>query len=111
MAVINNKKGKSALIRLTGTGTVALTDLQIGSEVVTEAAVTSVAWSSAGTITVARGANTIFALSGSGQWNLNEGGGAIAEDSPASIVVTMSGAGTILLGVSKKSSITGLEQP
>ena len=110
MAVINNKKGSTATIRLTATANVELSALATGGETVSGAIITSVAWSTNGTITVARGANTILALSGSGQWNLNEGGGALTEDLAAKFAVTIS-AGTLILGVAKRSSVNGLEQP
>ena len=93
MPVINNKKGSTATIRLTATANVALADLAKDSETISGAIITSVCWSTNGAITVARGANTILTLSGSGQWNLNEGGGALAEDKAANIAVTITGAG------------------
>lgn len=111
MPVFNNKKGKSATVRLTATANVALADLATGGETVSAATITSVAWSTNGAIAVARGANTILQLSGSGQWNLNEGGGALTEDKAGNIAVTMSGTGTLLLSVAKTSSVNGLEQP
>lgn len=111
MAIINNKKGSTATIRLNATANVALTALAVGGETVNGAIITSVAWSTNGAIVVARGANTILDLSGSGQWNLNEGGGALTEDLTANFAVTVTGSGTLLLGVAKKSSVNGLEQP
>ena len=111
MPVINNKKGSKATIRLTSSATVTLADLAKDGETISGAIITGVCWSTNGAIVVARGANTILSLAGSGQWNLNEGGGALAEDKAADFAVTITGAGTLLLGVAKSSSVNGLEQP
>lgn len=109
MAVVNNKKGGNAVIRQTVTGNVTLADLQTGGETVSAASISSLAWSTNGSITIARGANTIINLHNTGQWDLNIAGGALAEDKAADFVITIVGGGTVLIGVSKTSSITGLE--
>lgn len=111
MAVINNKKGGNALVRVTGTTTIALSDLQVSGETVTAASIVGICWSTNGNITIARGANTVVALHNAGQWDLSKCGGALGEDKTATIVITVTTGGTCLLEVSKVSSITGLEQP
>lgn len=106
MPIEINKRNGKAIIRATASETVTLANLQVGSEVVTAAAINSVYWTVAnGTITVARGANTVFVLTeGQDNWIL-DGDFGVIKDSTANVAITFSAgaAGTILLEVNKKS--------
>ena len=110
MTIYNNKLGGHAVIQLNGAGTttINLADLAIGTEVVSGLIITGICWSTNGSITIARGANTAASLHNAGQWDLSKCGGAMSADRAATIVVTIATGGSILLSVSKNSSVTGL---
>ncbi len=53
---------------------------------------------------VLRGSNTILNVFGTGNWNLNDDGMSLIEDRGGSVVVQISGGGTIMMTLSKKLS-------
>lgn len=106
MAIINNKRGGTATILLTANGNVSLADLQVGDETVTAAQIRMVDYcaNGNGVWTINRGANTILQLAGSANFDLaGTGFGSISTDETASINVTCSSTGTVIIHVSKTS--------
>jgi hypothetical protein len=106
MPIETNKRNGRALTRSITTETITLANLQVGTEIVTAAAICGVDWTVAnGTITVARGANNVLVLTeGQDGWDFI-GDGAIVKDETASVVVTFSAGavGTCILILNKKS--------
>lgn len=87
-------------------------------ETVQEMFITDVFWNTGGAnsvvFTVARGANTVLTLTGTGHWNFPENGIALETggESSANCVVTRSGAGpgTVIIKLHKRTAITGGSQ-
>jgi hypothetical protein len=89
-----------AVVRFTGTGSVLVAKGAANSDIaeaantaanVISGAITGLWWSAAaGTITVARGANTIAVLSGSDHWNRDSLWVRDAQDATANLAVTFS---------------------
>lgn len=104
MPVINSQKGGAALIRSTATETINLSDLAHAGETVNSATITNVMWS--GTVTVTRNAVTILSLTGSGRFPLYDHNSSFTDNATFPIVITITGAGTLVLGLSKKSTFT-----
>ena len=106
MAIINNKRGGTATILVTANTDIALTDLEVGDETVTAAQIRMADFcaNGNGTWVVNRGANTVLNLNGSANFDFaGSGFGSIAIDETASINVTCSTTGTLILHVSKTS--------
>ncbi len=106
MPIETNRRGGRVLTRSIATETITLADLQVGTEVVTAAAICGVDWTCAnGTITIARGANNVLVLTeGQDNWDFI-GDGAIDTDETASVNITFSAGtvGTCILLLNKKS--------
>jgi hypothetical protein len=67
-----------------------------------DAHITKLFWSTTGSITVARGANTEYVLYGSDHWNL-EAAGMSGFANTANLVITVSGAATLLIELKKNA--------
>lgn len=106
MPVENNRRSGRAMTRSIGSETITLADLQVGTEVVTASAIVGVDWTVAnGTITIARGANTVLVLTeGQDGWDFI-GDGGIDKDDTGSYVITFStgAVGTCIMLLTKKS--------
>lgn len=104
MPIEINKRNGKALIRASAGETVTLANLQVGTEIVTAAAITSVYWTVAGgSITVKRGGTTVLVLTdGQDNWIL-DGANAIVTGKTDNIIIEVVGVGTILLEVNKTS--------
>jgi hypothetical protein len=107
-AYINNSTRGPSIIRAVdaGTYTITLNDLRSNAttELVTNATIKRVSWSTSGSITVARGAVTALSLHQSGEMRFDEFGGAITSNNTGTIVVTIATGGTIFLEVSKEAT-------
>jgi len=104
MTVLSNPKRGRATAHFVATGNVALADLNADNETVTAFDITDVKWS--GSWTVVRNGNTVFALTGSGEFDLAGSGMAIGIANDQTAVCTLTtGTGTLLLGLSKKSTL------
>ena len=113
ITVKQNKPGGIVVVRDTATGYISLNSASVGAnavnETVEEMYITGIKWSVSGTETwtIARGANTVAILAGSGSHNYDDDQMRL-EDSVASftsnVVYTKSGGtGTILLKLHKVS--------
>lgn len=104
MAISQNKKGGVAVIVATSNTTIQLSDLKVDNENVSSFSITKVFWSTANNITIARGANTLFKLTGSDHWPLDYYNIAFSQDATANLVITIPDAGsTVVMEVHKKS--------
>lgn len=108
MAVMQNKKHKTAVTIDTATATYNLTDFVKDGETVNGLALNQIWFSSNGTWTVARGANTIAVLSNSGHWNLAGHNCPITKDDTATLVLTLSvgSVGSVMVEVRKVRAAT-----
>lgn len=99
MPIVKNQTKGIALIRATANETITSANLVVANtgEVVTAMGITRIWWS--GNTTIARGANTILVLTGTGDWNLAGWGDALDEGANSDIVITTTG--TVLLEVKK----------
>lgn len=113
MAVLNNKKGGSAVLHFTSSNTVTVVGNSTSSgiaaantdEIVSGCNLRTVIWS--GSWTVARGANTYLVLSGTGTLDLSLNDMAIGVDANATLVFTLTtGTGFIMTKVGKNSTYT-----
>lgn len=115
--VFTNITGGRAFVRCIANATMnvaanttANSDLApFSNDQITGASITKLMWSTANTIKIARGANTIINLTGSGNWNLKEMGCTLNEFASATIVVTINDAGSTLLMECTKMYPTGSE--
>lgn len=103
MAISNNKKGGTAQIVLSGSGTVALTDLALTGETVTGFTILNLFWSTAGTITLTRGSDVIN-LNGSGSWPLTYFATPYTLDANQPLVAVVPANSTVILEVRKDST-------
>lgn len=106
MAIIQNQKNGTIVIRATATGNVALSAASVNAatENVQSMSIRQIFFASDGSWTVARGANTVAVLPGYGHWNLAGHGVSLNEFANGSLDYTLSGNGTIVL-VCQKTSI------
>lgn len=102
--VFSHVSGGRSFIRFNASATVnvvanstANSDLSTANDAVTGATITKLIWSTASNIKVARGANTILTLNGSGVWDLKSMGTPLTEFPAASIAVTMNDTNSALL--------------
>jgi hypothetical protein len=109
MAIINNRLGRSATIRLTANATINMSSLAVTnsgisnvSETVAGATITRIWW--VGNTTISRGANLVFqAPAGtSGAWLLD--GNPITDFSSANLVFTVDAGGTVVCEVHKQEN-------
>ena len=112
--VTNTRRG-SSVIRVEGASTnnVALSELSTNTslETVSSAQIKRLAWTTGGNIAIARGANTVATLYGTGEMRLDELGHSIANNAAEDIVVTIATGGTCFIEVSKTASYsTDLDQ-
>ena len=104
-AIIQTRKGAGkAVIRVDSNTTVQVANLAYDtSESVSLANITKIYWSTNGSITVARGANTILTLFNSGFWDFH--GISLSEFNTANLVFTITGAGSMVVEVAKNSNV------
>jgi hypothetical protein len=78
------------------------------SETIDYANIRSVKFSSNGSWTIARGANTMMVLHGTDQFDFAEDGQSLSEDNRGNIAVTLSasGSGVLIIEVGKKSRVS-----
>lgn len=107
MPVINNRKNSSAVIHTTATATFvvagnnSVSNVATSDEVLTGANIRTAMWS--GNWTVARGANTVLALSGTGTLDFALNDMALGIDAAATVVCTLtSGTGFLMLKLGKQ---------
>jgi len=107
--VTNTRRG-SSIIRCEGASTNDITLEQFSTntsiETITSASLKRIAWSTGGTVTIARGEspNTVATLYGSGELRLDDYGYALANGGDGKIVVTIATGGTCILEVSKTAT-------
>jgi hypothetical protein len=109
MAIVINQKGNKLVVRATATTTQNLTSANTDAgETVRGLVLNQVYWTSNGTWTVARGANTILVLTGEGYFDFAGTGVALGEDSSANVVLTLSvgSVGSIVVDCAKISTFT-----
>lgn len=109
MAIVINQKGNKLVVRATATTTQNLTHANTdASETVNGLVLNQVFWSSNGSWTVARGANTIFVLTGEGYFDFAGSGVAMGEYPAANVVLTLSAGsvGSIVVDCAKISTFT-----
>ena len=104
--IINQPNGKIVVSR-TGAGndTVTLANGNVPGTAsganTTGYVITKILWSGNGVCTVARGANTLYTLQGSGAWDLSQMGIADSRDSGATLVVTTAAGGSAIVEAKK----------
>ena len=111
--VFSHISGGRAFLRFNASATInvvanstANSDLSTANDQVLGATITKVLWSvtpnsTVNTISIARGANTIMTLTGTGSWDFKSMGIAETEYSGATIVVTMPPTSTLFIECSK----------
>jgi len=103
---INQVRGK--LVARVGSGETETIQLSTANAAVSETVVTmsisKIIWS--GNTTVSRGSNTLFTLTGNGEWNLDVLGIAHSELATANIVIAVAAGGTALVEIKKTSTLT-----
>lgn len=112
---ITNSVRSSSIIRCVdaGTYTIALANLATSaSETVNSASIRKLVWSTNNSISITRNATKVAELYTSGQMYLDELNYALANNSSQNIVITVTGAGTLVMEVTKDStfspSLTGM---
>lgn len=103
---INQTRGK--LVARVGSGETQTIQLATANthdgETVTSMTISKIIWS--GNTTVSRGSNTLFTLTGNGNWDLDVMGIAHAEQPTANIVIAVASGGTALVEVKKTSTVS-----
>jgi len=99
MPVAQNQKGGRALVRNASAnatyviaGNSSVSNVASTGEIVASAVITNLLWSTDGTVTILRGANTICILTGTGAWSLREFGITLPEYPAANLVINFSSA-------------------
>lgn len=106
MPIIANAKHTKATVRVNnGSQTINLADVQLAGETVEGLQVAKILWS--GTVTIARGANTHFSLTGNGVWDFDSAGISSREDQTASVVITATTASCVVL-LKKVETLVGV---
>lgn len=72
----------------TSVSNIAENSAVLGEENISGAYVAQIHWSTDGLITVSRGSNTLFKLTGSGTWNFRHMGMAMNENQTANLVIS-----------------------
>lgn len=111
---VSNTLRNSSVIRAEGAGTYTVTLANLSTntalETVSSASIKKLAWTAntTGVITIARGAtpNTMLSLYGNGEIKLDEYGHSVANGATGNIVVTIAGAGSLIMEVSKTADYT-----
>jgi len=106
---ITNTTRGSSIIRVvdTGTVTVNIANLSIdANEIVSNASIKRVMWSTNGAITIARNSIPVLQLHGQGDMVLPELGHTLANTNTGTIVITIATGGTAIIEVSKTASYT-----
>ena len=102
---INQVKGK--LVARVGSGQTETIQLSTANaaagETVSEMAISKIYWS--GNTTVSRGSNTLFTLTGNGNWDLDVVGMAHSEQPTANVVIVCAAGATALVEVKKTSTL------
>jgi len=102
---VNQVRGK--LVARVGSGETETIQLATANahanETVTSMTISKIVWS--GNTTVSRGSNTLFTLTGNGNWDLDVMGIAHAELPTANIVIAVAAGGTALVEVKKTSTL------
>jgi len=103
--VINTKRS-SSIIRFVDAGaTVSLANLAYdANETVTAANIRKLAWSTNGSIQIARNGVNLFTLHNAGQISLDEFNYSVANNNTQSIVVTINTGGSLVLEVTKEAT-------
>lgn len=101
MSVISNATRTGVVVTAsTATETIDLSTLIIAGETLKSVEIAGVVWS--GTWTVVRGGVTVLSLTGSGNWgDLDALGISLKANPTSNIVLTLTGAGTIILRLKK----------
>ena len=103
--VINTKRS-SSIVRFVDAGaTISLANLAFdANETVSAASIRKVAWSTNGSIQIARNGVNLLTLHNAGQLSLDEFNYAMANNSTSSIVVTINTGGSLVLEVTKEAT-------
>ena len=103
---INQVRGK--LVARVGSGETETIQMATAnataSEVVNSMQISKIIWS--GNTTVSRGSNTLFTLTGNGNWDLDVMGITHGELATANIVIAVAAGGTALVEVKKSSTLS-----
>lgn len=101
--IIQNKKGSTVVVSVSTNTTIQVTDLAFSNdEVIGAFNITKMFWSTANTITVARGANNILFLNRSDNWPLDMFNISLSQFNTANLVVTIpDGASSIVFELRK----------
>jgi hypothetical protein len=107
---ITNSTRGSSVIQVTGADTltvnVASNLSTSATEIVTDAHIKTVCWSTNGSITIVRNSEKVLELYGSGEMRLGDYGYSITSNSSSDIVITVASGGTLVLGVTKIATYT-----
>ena len=104
--MINQKAGRFVTLDTSSNVYFLSTANVDATEAVTGLTINSLKWSSNGNITIARGANTILVLHGSGFWDCQEGEPIIRDRTAANVVVTFSASSTGSLVMEMSKDVT-----
>jgi hypothetical protein len=103
---INQVRGK--LVARVGSGETETIQLATANAAATETVnsmmISKIIWS--GNTTVSRGSNTLFTLTGNGNWDLDVMGIAHGELPTANIVIAVAAGGTALVEIKKASTLS-----
>lgn len=110
MRIISNKLGQAVTLHFTASETVTITgnssvsNIAMGSEIVSGSAIRRIWYG--GPATISRGANLVSSATGSGEHDFAGHGSAINLDTGASLVVSITGTNFVMIELSKKSNQT-----
>lgn len=103
---VTNTKRSSSIVRIVDTGaTITLANLSYeANETVTSASIRKMAWSTNGSIQIARNGVNLFSLHNSGQIYFDDLNHAVSNNSTQSIVVTINTGGSLVLELTKEAT-------
>jgi hypothetical protein len=105
---ITNRLRNSTVIRVDGAGTTTLALANLSSnasiETVNSATIKRVAWSTNGSITIARGGVNVLTLFGSGEMRFDDYAYALANNNTGNIVITVASGGSAIIDLSKDAT-------
>ena len=107
---ITNSTRGSSVIQVTGADTLTVnvaTGLSTSAtEIVTDAHIKRVLWSTNGSITIVRNSEKVLELFGGGDMRFSDYGYSITSNSTSDIVITVASGGTLVLEVAKVATYT-----
>jgi hypothetical protein len=112
MTVISNKAGSATVVHAIANGTVvvagnnSVSNIALGTEIITGASISRIWWGTTNNITIARGSNVDVILTQSGFHDYSGHGCLLTVDRTANVIITINGSGHVVLELKKEGQFS-----